>query len=109
MISSLNRRNSRYVQGGSTEQFADRLGYWQRRIFPMDETDEIYVIEAKYHKRPWLLAHDKYQDVELMWIILQYNTILDVDTEFVTGREIRLPTATRLFMDILTRKSTASR
>lgn len=104
MISSLRRQNSRYVQGGETERFADRLGYWQRRIIPKHDTDEVFTLEAKYDRKPWLLAHDKYQDVELMWVILQFNTILDIETEFVAGRELRLPTSTRLFMDILSRR-----
>lgn len=104
MISSLTRQHSRYVQGGDTQKFADRIGYWQRRIIPRHDTDETIILEAKYDRKPWLLAHDKYQDVELMWVILQYNTILDIETEFVAGVELRLPTATRLFMDILSRR-----
>jgi hypothetical protein len=91
------------VQGGSTEVKATRLGYWQRRIFPLHDSDQFYTIEPKYDRKPWLLANDKYQDVELMWVILQYNTILDIDTEFVVGKVLRLPTSNRLFMDLLSR------
>lgn len=109
MIKSTNRSRSRYVQGGDTEVKANRLGYWQRRIFPKNDTDEVYIIEAKYDRKPWLLANDKYRDVELMWLILQYNTILDINTEFVAGREIRLPTATRVFMDLLSRQPSTLR
>lgn len=108
-MNSLKRRNSRYVQGGTTDKFANRLGFWQRRTFPKHDTDEIFTLDAKYQGKPWLLAHDKYQDVELMWFILQYNTILDVDTEFVAGKQLRLPTASRLFMDLLSREASSIR
>ena len=100
---STDRRNSRYVQGGSTDQFPDRLGFWVRRAFPQDNTDEFFTLTPRYDRRPWLLAFDKYHEVELMWFILQYNTILDINTEFVTGKVILLPTATRVRIDLLSR------
>lgn len=104
---SILRRNSRYVQGGTTQRFANRLGYWQRRVFPRHDTDEVFTLDVKYDRKPWLLAYDKYRNVELMWLVLQYNTILDVETEFVAGKEIRLPTATRVFMDLLSNNPTS--
>jgi len=100
-MKSTNRRNSRYVQGGSTDVFKERLGFWQRRALPKHQTDVAYTIDARCDKKPWLVAHDKYGDVELMWFVLQYNTILDVTTEFVAGKTILLPTPSRLFMDLL--------
>ena len=103
MTRSTDRRNSRYVQGGTTDQFPNRLGVWVRRSFPEDNSDEFVTLTPRYDKRPWLLAFDKYQDAQLMWFVLQYNTILDVNTEFVTGKVMRLPTATRLRIDLLSR------
>lgn len=103
MTNSLNRPNSRYVQGGTTEQFANRLGFWDRKLFPIDVTDTIITLEAKYHRRPWLVAHDFYRDSSLTWFVLQYNTILDIDEEFVTGAKIQLPTPFRLRVGLLSR------
>lgn len=104
-MKSIDRRTSRYVQGGTTEVFQDRLGFWTRDIFEFDSTDEIIILDARYHKRPWLLANDKYRDVSLTWFILQYNSILDVNTEFVDGAQIRIPIASRLFTGMLTKTS----
>ena len=103
MAKSTDRQNSRYIQGGTTDLFANRIGFWQRRKFPKHESDTTLVIDARYDRKPWLVAHDKYNDVELMWFILQYNTILDINTEFVAGKVLKLPTQTRLFMDLLSR------
>ncbi len=101
MMKSTDRRNSRYIQGGTTDLFANRIGFWQRRTFPKHETDVKFVIDARCDQKPWLVAHDKYGDVELMWFVLQYNTILDVTTEFVAGKTISLPIPSRVFMDLL--------
>jgi len=103
---STNRRRSRYVQGGVTELKANKLGFWDKKKLPKDNTDQLYTISSKYSKKPWLLAHDKYGDVQLMWFILQYNTILDIETEFVAGKVISLPTTSRLKIDLLSRSVT---
>lgn len=105
--SSLKRTHSRYVQGGKTEKYADRLGYWDRYIFKKHPTDELYTIEPIYDRKCWLLANDRYNSVELEWFIYQYNTILDPHTEFVAGQQILLPTPNRLFNDILTKNREA--
>jgi hypothetical protein len=98
---STDRRNSRYIQGGTTDLFNNRIGFWQRNKFPKHETDISFTIDSKSDRRPWIVAHNFFGDVELMWFVLQYNTILDVDTEFVAGKIISLPTPSRLFMDLL--------
>lgn len=103
MISSLDLVNSRYVQGGTTEQFSNRLGFWERKIFPRDVTDRLITLEAKYHRRPDLLAYDLYKDSRLMWFILQYNTIVDIDVEFVAGKTLLVPTPYRLRVGLLSR------
>ena len=103
MIKSTDRQNSRYVQGGQTDQFSNRVGFWQRRKFQKHQSDLIITIDARYDRKPWLVAYDKYNDVELMWFVLQYNTILDINTEFVVGKTIQIPTKSRLYIDILSR------
>lgn len=105
MATSLERKTSRYVQGGTTELTQNRLGFWDRQIFPKDSTDVVVTLDTKYHKRPWLLAYDVYKDVSLTWFILQYNTVLDIETEFVAGVTITYPTPFRLKIGILNRSS----
>jgi hypothetical protein len=93
--------NSRYVQGGKTQQLANRLGWWERKIIPTDSTDERFIITAKYSKRPDLLAAHRYGKSSLGWVILQLNNIIDINTEFVEGQTILLPTPSRVFYGIL--------
>ena len=104
-ITSLDRRKSRYIQGGRTETFANRLGFWDRKIFERDSSDEKLIITAKYAGRPWVLAHDRYKDVNYTWFILQYNNILDIETEFVAGATIFLPTPYRLRIGLMSQTS----
>ena len=101
-IKSTNRRYSRYTQGGSTETTETMLGFWDRKVLPKSDTDLVVTIDSKYQHSPWLLAFDTYGSVELMWLIYQYNNILDPLTEFISGKFIRLPSPSRLHIDILT-------
>jgi hypothetical protein len=98
---STDRQYSRYTIGGSVEQNGNLLGFWKRKDYQYDETDELFTITEQYNKRPWLLSHAKYGTVELMWFILDYNNIINPDEEFVTGKVIRLPKPNRLFVDLL--------
>jgi hypothetical protein len=100
MVKSTDRSKSRYVQGGTTDIYPTRLGWWERRTFPKDISDEVFTITTKYHQRPHKLASDKYGFVEYMSFILQYNGILDINTEFVEGAIIYLPTSQRLSLDL---------
>lgn len=93
---------SRYNQGGVTQIFEDRTGFWDRKYFQYDTSDLIFTLDVKYHQRPWMLAHDIYKDVSITWLILQFNNILDINEEFVAGRTIRVPTLGRLQTGLLT-------
>lgn len=95
------RRDGRYVQGGKVEVRGNRLGWWERKIFPRSQTDVQFYVTKKYVSRPDLLAYDVYGRSNLMWFILQYNNISDVEVDFVEGTEIMLPTASRLFGELL--------
>ncbi len=104
MTKSTQRKNSRYVQGGITDSTADKLGFWDRAIMPKSDTDEVITLDSKYQYSPWLLAHEKYGTVELMWFIFQYNNILDPATEFVAGKKIRLPLSCRVQIELLNKR-----
>ena len=96
---SINNANSRYSKGGVTETYPTRLGWWERFIFPTSTSDVDYTIESKYSKRPDLLSYDVYGTPSYMWVILQYNNILDINTEFVEGASIVLPAPQRVKME----------
>lgn len=90
--SSLRRRNSRYVQGGTTITVGDRLDWWDRRDFSESDIHEtIFKIEGVYVKRPDLVAEEHLGSSELEWIILQYNNIVDINEEFIFGKKINIP------------------
>lgn len=95
-------RNSRYVQGGTVERFPTRLGWWERRTFASSPTDIEVTIDRKYAQRPDLMAYDAYGKPWLAWVILQYNNIVDINEEFISGKVIKLPTNFRVNTEFLT-------
>jgi len=100
MITKLNS-NSRYLKGGRADILQDKIGWWDRTIFDKSVDDVQLLIGSKYHKRPHLVAFDIYGKSELMWFILQYNNIIDVNTEFVNGVTITLPLPRRVQLNLL--------
>lgn len=100
---SINDPNSRYVQGGVTDVYSTRLGWWERTA-PVFSTDDILItsLPPKYNTRPDLLAYDLYGKAVFAWVVLWYNTIVDINTEFVTNASLRCPSSSRLYSSILT-------
>lgn len=101
MASSVKNTKSRYVWGGTTDVHQTRLGWWERRNIAKSDTDFTMSLAPRYHKRPDLLAYDLYGDAKLQSLILQYNNILDINVEFVTGASITVPTSSRVLFDII--------
>jgi hypothetical protein len=99
---STDQRLSRYVQGGLTDKFSDRVGWWERFVWERQNDDIIHVISSIQDRRPSLVAKLFYGQERLTWLVLQYNNIVDIETEFRTGTEIRLPTQLRVFSQITT-------
>jgi len=96
-VSSANDATSRYVMGGATDQLNPGfLDWWEETIFPPALDDIPFTITRKYDKRPDLLAYDTYGKDKKMWLILQYNNIQDINTEFVEGKEILLMSPQRV-------------
>lgn len=99
---STDARNSRYVQGGDTVVYPNRLGWWERRIFDQESDDiQITDLAMQYHKRPDLLAYDIYGNALLAWLVLQYNNIVDINEEFVAGASLRLPSVERVLLVLM--------
>ena len=105
MASSINNSSSRYVQGGDTETYSNRLSWWERREFTKDADDINITITDRTHHRPDLLSYDLYEDSSYGWMILQYNNILDITDEFVVGAEFVAPTAERLFFVLMNKET----
>lgn len=97
---STDQRLSRYVQGGLTDKYNRRLGWWERFSLPESDDDILYVITSSEDKRPDLVAKRIYNQVRLTWLVLQYNNIVDIETEFRAGKELKLPTQQRVFTQI---------
>lgn len=101
--SSVNKRHSRYVQGGTTITHPRRLGWWNRLTMKADDDDIFHTITNRQDRRPDLIALDIYNKQELLWIVLQFNNIADINLELRAGTRIRLPTPDRVFFDMLNR------
>jgi len=104
---SVESRQSRYVQGGETDVYEKRLGWWERDIdtFAPDSSDLFLVIPPQYDRRPDRLAFDWYGRANLQWLVLQYNSIVDINEEFLAGKEIRLPDPSRVSLGFLNKKT----
>ena len=103
MASSLQIRTGRYKQGGTTESSPGKLGWWERRVYPMSDDDTTFEITPTYIGRPDLIAYAAYGKASLMWLVLEYNNIVDINEELVGGASIKLPSAARVYSEILTK------
>lgn len=95
--------SSRYTQGGTTDVYPTRLGWWERRKVEQDDSDIVLTIRPDEDRRPDLIAFNVYERPHLGWVVLQYNSIVDTETELTIGKTIRLPSLRRLTLDILSR------
>lgn len=91
-----NVENGRYVLGGVTEVSVATIEWWSRNQLKRDPTDIVYFFEKKYEGRPDMLGYVFYGDPGLWWLICQYNSILDPETELVEGTVLIIPTKKRI-------------
>lgn len=96
-------RNSRYVQGGTTDIYSNRLGWWERKTLERQDDDIRIIIRQSEGKRPDLISFRIYGKAIYSWVVLQYNNIVDPETELLHGKELFLPTQKRLILDIITK------
>lgn len=106
---STDNRNSRYVQGGTTELYSNRTGWFERRVFEKQDNDIRIIITETEAKRPDLISYRLYGKAIYGWLVLQYNNIVDVETELLPGKVIFLPTPERLILDIITKPTGGKR
>lgn len=100
---STKERSGRYAQGGATSVFPKRLGWWERTNFPLSETDIPFLVTKDTEVRPDLIAYKVYGRPSLLWLVLMYNNIIDINVELVTGTTLRLPTPSRVNFQLLTK------
>ncbi len=100
---STENRNSRYVQGGITEIYKNRLGWWNKRKIRKQDGDIVLQILSQEKARPDLISQRIYGKPIYAWLVLQYNNIVDPETELLVGDTLRLPTQQRLILDIITK------
>lgn len=98
-------KQSRYVNGGETDRFTNRVGWWEKRSIPFADDDMIIIISKENEKRPDLISNEVYGKAMYNWVVLQYNNIVDVEEELVVGREIRMPTYSRLILSIMNKRT----
>lgn len=100
---------SRYTQGGITDRFNNRLGFWDRYEISKASDDIGVLIDSRTAFRPDLVAFDVYERANLQWFVLQYNNIVDINEEFTVDTRLILPTPVRLLATILTRSTGGTR
>lgn len=105
--SSLKKRYCRYAQGGNTDVFPNKLGWWERFDLTDNHDNDIVIdkLPKTYERRPDLLAFDIYGRSDYDWVILQYNNIVDIEEEFITGSQLVLPNKMRVNVDIMSNSS----
>lgn len=99
---STDNRNSRYVQGGETEIYSNRTGWWERRIFERQDDDIRVIVTSAEERRPDVISQLIYGKAIYAWLVLEYNNITDIETELLPGAELFLPSRQRLILDIIT-------
>ncbi len=100
---SAESNSGRFTQGGTVDRFSRRLGWWERVTWERSFDDITVVIDKRTEGRPDLVAWDVYQKANLQWFVLQYNNIVDINTELTVGARLVLPTPTRMQTTVLTR------
>lgn len=104
--STLRRKYSRYVQGGTAELSGNKVAWWERRdIVSGDINEESYTVTNLTAGRPDLIANEFYGNTELEWIVLQHNSIVDIIEEIAVGKTLKLPSRSFVHTNIITKPS----
>lgn len=99
---STESQNSRYVQGGMTDRYKTRLGWWEKQEIAPATDDILITIQAREVGRPDLIANRLYQKAELAWLVLQFNNIIDPVVELTVNKQLTMPSPSRVMLNILT-------
>lgn len=98
--SSLDNPNCRLVRGGTIEKNGIFLGYWNKFTFPTDITDQKFTITLDYAFRPDKISYKLYGRDDFAWLILQYNSIVDINEEMRVGAVLMVPSYSRTIFNL---------
>jgi hypothetical protein len=100
--SSLDRKYSRLVAGGTTELIGNFLGWWEKADIPTNFLDDgKFTITKEFEHRPDKIAYYVYGREDFMWLVLQYNNIVDINEELVSGKVLKLPSYSRAMYNLV--------
>lgn len=95
-------KTTRYRNGGTTEAFPTRIGWWERRVISRSVDDIVLNVSVRQAFRPDIISNDVYGTPMLAWLVLQYNNIVDVNVELGQGAVLYLPQKSRVMFNVLT-------
>lgn len=87
---------SRYTFGGSVETNEVGVGFWVRKTIPKRGDDVTIQMSPEEALRPSSITYKLYGKDNLLWLLLQYNNIIDPVEELFPGRYLILPHPSRL-------------
>lgn len=86
----------RFGFGGTVESNSVGQGFWTRKTFDR-RSDDIYITLTDLTARhPNLITKKLYGKDNLVWLLLQYNNIIDPVDELISGKQVVLPHPTRV-------------
>jgi hypothetical protein len=101
--SSVLKKNTRYVQGGFSLVYPKHIGWWEKRFIATGQVDDVpFPVTSEFARRPDKIAWAAYARTDLTWLILQYNNIVDINTQLNAGTIIQIPSPIRVFTSICT-------
>lgn len=79
--------------------FVDYLDSSNATIIQSDVNDSTIIISHTHNLRPDLLSNELYGTPDLWWVFTLRNPdlLLDPIYDFITGKEIKIPTSERVF------------
>lgn len=93
---NVTKREGRYTQGGRSDIYSSRIGWWERRVLPTHSTDIVFEISTRTEFRPDLISYETYGVAIYAWMVMQFNNIVDPNLELTAGTRITLPSPERL-------------
>lgn len=92
----MSAKQTRYAMGGTTADNQVGTGFWDRRNIQQQSDDLFVVINSVTARFPHLITKQVYNRDNLLWLLLQYNNIIDPVGELIVGKTVRLPQPYRI-------------
>jgi len=97
------KNTSPYANTPQRNFLIEYLDLYVNRPILTDDSDELIIIDSKFHHRPDLLSFELYGTPDLWWtfMVRNPNLIIDPIYDLVSGLEIFVPTRKRMLTSIL--------